>query len=194
MKTGKKMLMLRKSRNLTQAKVGELFSIDAATITRYEKGLRQPNAEFISKFAQFFDVSTDYLLDDTDSSWYMAKVNLIGEFVEGNPLSNKENIKLNVFINHGFHPWDCFIIKVLSDYDEFKISKNSLCLVNKDNIDVGTLHIVCDENGNYHLGILDIDNGTLMFNNKKISQNTKIIGKLLSIVFDLNEIQSFSNF
>lgn len=194
MEIGKKMYMLRKSRNLTQVKIAEIFGIDVATINRYEKGSRQPNSEFVAKYAQFFDVSSDYLLDSSDECWYMAKLDLIGEFVEGQPLKKCENMKLNVFINPGFHPWDCFIVKTLSAYDEFKISKDSLCLINKDNVDLGTLHMIADENENYHIGILNINDGILTFNDKKLSQNTKIIGKLLSIVFDLHELQSLNNF
>ena len=42
--------------------LGELCGLSRNTIRRYESGERRPSAETVAKIADFFDVSTDYLL------------------------------------------------------------------------------------------------------------------------------------
>ena len=63
---GKKLKQLREEMKLTQAELGRYFNITDASITHYEKGNRQPDAELIPKLAEFFSVSTDYLLGLTE--------------------------------------------------------------------------------------------------------------------------------
>jgi transcriptional regulator with XRE-family HTH domain len=51
---------------MTQEELGKIFGVDRATISRYETGSRDPDPELVRKFADFFGVSTDYLLGRTD--------------------------------------------------------------------------------------------------------------------------------
>lgn len=53
---------LRKERNLTMKKLGESIGVAESTISLYETGKRQPDNEMLKKIADFFNVSTDYLL------------------------------------------------------------------------------------------------------------------------------------
>lgn len=53
---------LRKERNLTMKKLGECVGVAESTISLYENEKRQPDNEMLKKIADFFDVSTDYLL------------------------------------------------------------------------------------------------------------------------------------
>jgi transcriptional regulator with XRE-family HTH domain len=64
---GDRLKKLREQRKLTQKQLGSAFNISHATINRYEKGQRQPDTEILDKLADFFDVSTDYLLGRTDT-------------------------------------------------------------------------------------------------------------------------------
>ena len=58
---------LRKERGLTQKELAEIFKTTGVAIGRYEKGLREPNnLDTLIGLAQFFDVSTDYLLGLSD--------------------------------------------------------------------------------------------------------------------------------
>jgi transcriptional regulator with XRE-family HTH domain len=41
---------------------GNIFGLAESTISQYETGKRQPDNETLLKFANFFHVSTDYLL------------------------------------------------------------------------------------------------------------------------------------
>ena len=53
---------LREQRNLSQAKLAEQLKIPKGTYVTYEYGTREPNIEMINKLADFYNVTTDYLL------------------------------------------------------------------------------------------------------------------------------------
>ena len=53
--------MLRTERHLTQADMAKLFMITTRSYQYYEAGEREPTIEMLCKFADFFDVSLDYL-------------------------------------------------------------------------------------------------------------------------------------
>ncbi len=63
---GEKLKQLRTKKSLTQIELAKIFSTSHATINRYEKGINEPDSKTITKFADFFNVSTDYLLDRTN--------------------------------------------------------------------------------------------------------------------------------
>ena len=63
---GKRLRALRKEHKLTMKEFGERFSLAESTISGYENGNRKPDMDILSKFADFFNVSTDYLLGRTD--------------------------------------------------------------------------------------------------------------------------------
>lgn len=62
---GEKLKHLRTQNKLSQRALGDILHTSAATINRYEKGLRQPKPDLILKLADYFNVSTDYLLKKT---------------------------------------------------------------------------------------------------------------------------------
>lgn len=61
--TGNKIKALRKTKGLTQKKLGELCGIAEPTIRKYELGLLNPKVETIKKIAVALDVSFTELLD-----------------------------------------------------------------------------------------------------------------------------------
>ena len=56
---------LRKSRKLNQASLAEALDMSQATITFWENGKRMPDIEMLCKIADYFNVTTDYLLGRT---------------------------------------------------------------------------------------------------------------------------------
>ncbi|MED1602646.1 helix-turn-helix transcriptional regulator [Alkalihalophilus marmarensis] len=56
----------RKERKVTQEKLAEKLGIKRPTYAKYETGENQPDIAMLNKLADFFDVSTDYLLGRTD--------------------------------------------------------------------------------------------------------------------------------
>jgi transcriptional regulator with XRE-family HTH domain len=53
---------LRSGAGLTQTEFGALFNLSKQTISGYEKGDNAPPIETLEKLADYFKVSTDYLL------------------------------------------------------------------------------------------------------------------------------------
>ena len=67
MNFGEKIKELRKKRGFSQAELAEKIGVTQKTICNYENGTRFPKGQkIINGFADIFDVSIDYLLNDTD--------------------------------------------------------------------------------------------------------------------------------
>jgi len=59
--------MLRKKKNLTQKELGVILNISDRVLSYYEAGNRFPSDEnTLNAIADYFDVTTDYLLGRTD--------------------------------------------------------------------------------------------------------------------------------
>lgn len=57
---------LRTDKGLTIAKAAEIFDVASRTYSSYELEEREPNLSLLQKFADYYNVSTDYLLGRTD--------------------------------------------------------------------------------------------------------------------------------
>lgn len=62
----KRLRELRAQRHLTQAEVAEQLHISKQSYGFYENGTRNPDPEMLSKLADFYNVTTDYLLERSD--------------------------------------------------------------------------------------------------------------------------------
>ncbi|MBD9196340.1 MAG: XRE family transcriptional regulator [Clostridiales bacterium] len=62
----KRVYDLREDSDLTQKKIAEYLGIHPNVYRRYEKGVREFPLELIVKLADYYHVSTDYLLGRTD--------------------------------------------------------------------------------------------------------------------------------
>lgn len=63
---GELMAELRQDRGLTQKELGKILSVSTGTISNYENGVHHPDLEKLVQLADFFQVSTDYLLGRKD--------------------------------------------------------------------------------------------------------------------------------
>ncbi len=59
---------LREDNDLTQAKTAELLGIRQTVYSRYERGFQNIPLEYLIKLADFYGVSTDYILGRTDNT------------------------------------------------------------------------------------------------------------------------------
>lgn len=57
---------LRLETGLTQKELAEKFNIKQQTYAQWESGRTKPRSGTLEKFANYFNVSTDYLLGNTD--------------------------------------------------------------------------------------------------------------------------------
>ena len=62
----KRVYDLREDSDLTQKKIAEYLGIHPNVYRRYEMGVREFPLELIVKLADYYHVSTDYLLGRTD--------------------------------------------------------------------------------------------------------------------------------
>ena len=62
---------LLEENDITQRELAEKINVTEVTISRYLSGERSPRIEIVSKIADFFGVTTDYLLGISDAKIYI---------------------------------------------------------------------------------------------------------------------------
>jgi transcriptional regulator with XRE-family HTH domain len=60
------MMLLRKTKELSQAELGEMIGTAGDVIGRYERGGITPSIEVVSKIADALEVAVDYLIGKTE--------------------------------------------------------------------------------------------------------------------------------
>ena len=73
---GQKLLELRKKSRKSQAEIAQLLGITTSAYQNYENGRREAGYATISKLAQFYNVSTDYLLGVEEQKNPFAGLNI----------------------------------------------------------------------------------------------------------------------
>ena len=68
---------LRKDRHLTQTELAKLMVVTPATVSHYETGRHAPSLETVLWLADFFGVTTDYLLGRTSGKTVGETVDLL---------------------------------------------------------------------------------------------------------------------
>ncbi|MDR1761671.1 MAG: helix-turn-helix transcriptional regulator [Bacteroidales bacterium] len=61
-----RLAQLRKEKEISKRELSFLLNLEQSTYGKYELGKRQPSLEVLQKLADYFNVSTDYLLGNTD--------------------------------------------------------------------------------------------------------------------------------
>lgn len=62
---GERIRRLREERGLTQLDLANILNISNVMLSRYENNKRYPDYKTLNRLADYFDVSTDYLLGRT---------------------------------------------------------------------------------------------------------------------------------
>ncbi|WP_445429720.1 helix-turn-helix domain-containing protein [Bacillus atrophaeus] len=65
---GKRIAALRKEKGLSQYELADRLGFSRGKLANYEQGTREPDYETLIKIADYFEVSTDYLLRGTDKA------------------------------------------------------------------------------------------------------------------------------
>ena len=63
---GERFKALRNEKRLTQDKLAEMFFLNKSSISRYESDKQLPEPAALQKFADFYNVSLDYLMGISD--------------------------------------------------------------------------------------------------------------------------------
>lgn len=86
-----KLSYLRKKEKMSQEQLANKLNISPSTVGMYDTAKRQPDNEMITKIANLFNVSTDYLLDNDLKDINISEDNkeLVQSLVDGltNPLN-----------------------------------------------------------------------------------------------------------
>ena len=65
---GYRIKYLRERNNISQIEFAKKIGVSNTVLSRYESGDRKPDYDTLQMIADFFDVSTDYLLGRTDTA------------------------------------------------------------------------------------------------------------------------------
>lgn len=57
-----KLKQLRSEKGLSQKEIAKIIGVSVSAYSNYEQGIREPSYDILIKIAQYFEVSTDYLL------------------------------------------------------------------------------------------------------------------------------------
>lgn len=139
---GNKIKYLREELGLRQSDLADKLSISPSAVGMYERNARQPNNDLIIKLAKFFNVSTDYLLGNSDirneSNVFPiadtpVRVPVVGKISAGKPILAQENIEGYEFapssqIKEG---QTYFYLRVQGDSMNLKFNDGDIVLVQK---------------------------------------------------------------
>ena len=107
-----KLKELRKSQNLTLKELALRLEISYQALSNYENSNRQPDYETLIRFADFFNVSVDYLLGHTDKRQ-----------LSGSSLTEKESRLLGAFKGL-IPPIQDYVLEMVEKLVEKDIGKN----------------------------------------------------------------------
>ena len=92
---GSRIKDLRKGKKMSQSDLGKIIGVSQTTVTAWETGRAEPSSAYISKLADFFNVSADYLLGRPEKNG-TTKCDKIEDMLDsamtfdGKPLSNND--------------------------------------------------------------------------------------------------------
>lgn len=67
---GRRLLKLRKDKDLKQNEVAKSIGISSVNLSRYEKGNRTPDQEVLHKLADFYNVKPSYIMFGEKQTYY----------------------------------------------------------------------------------------------------------------------------
>ena len=93
---GERLKSLREGAGLSQIKIGTFNGVNQSNLARYELGKAQPPLGVLLWYADYFDVSLDYIFSRTDTPQ--------GKLYKYNPRINADSDQLRQFIEMCFDP------------------------------------------------------------------------------------------
>lgn len=134
---------LRNSRGYSQTELGQLLNVAKSTVSMYERGEREPDADMMEKYSSIFGVDYNYLYGFRHNE---IKIPVLGYVAAGIPIEaitdilDYEEIDPSM-IKDGS---EYFALKIKGDSMEPKISNGDVVIVRKqEDCDSGQIAIVC---------------------------------------------------
>lgn len=79
---GQRLKSLREEKRITQKQIGDLLKVSESSVGKYESDQRTPTPDAITKLADYFDVTADYLLGRTN---YRTPAYVEALHIDGDP-------------------------------------------------------------------------------------------------------------
>lgn len=114
---GERLKKLRIDKKLTQEQLGEKINVTKVSISGYENGNRSPDTETLQRLANYFNVSTDYLLGRTDNPNPPGELPALTEKDEKDIAKDLEKI-INNLSTDGYAHFDGRSIEELDEEDK----------------------------------------------------------------------------
>lgn len=139
---------LREDKDLSQAELGKIFGVTSQAIGLYERGLRNMPLELLSKMADYFNVTIDYLLGKevgVEIADEAVKIPVVGKISAGLPILATQNIEGYEFAPKGMIKEDMeyFYLRVQGDSMNIKFNDGDIVLVQKqdtlENDEIGVI-------------------------------------------------------
>ena len=205
---GSRLKLLRERRELSQEDLGRALTLHQSTISLYEKGEREPNQGTLQQIAEYFRVSTDYLLghaatvNETANRYNVlplgpiVKIPVLGTIRAGEPLLTDENIISWEWIEQSaIRGGTFFYLRVQGDsMIGSRIHDGDLVFVRQqEEVETGEIAVVMVNNEEATLKRVYYQNGTVVLqpDNPKYPPiilskgDVKILGKVQHVKFFL---------
>lgn len=204
--------LLRKEKNITMKQLGLLFGAAESTVSHWETGKREPDNETLSRLADFFGVSIDYLLgrNETKNPPNVFDVDGIVSFEEIGTICAGFNGSLNETLTgeivdiplsmiSGGHKEEYFVLRVQGNSMYPRILEGDRILCKRcSSVDSGSFAVVLYDgecatvkkvhyvNGENWLELIPINPD---YEPKRISgadlEQCRILGKVVKLIRDL---------
>lgn len=93
---GERLRLLREGMKLSQTKIGEMLGTTQASVNRYEMTMTAPILKTLLWYADYFDVSMDYIFGRTDKPQ--------GKLYKYRPKTMKDDEEMRQFVEMCFDP------------------------------------------------------------------------------------------
>lgn len=93
---GERLRTLRESVKLSQTKIAEIMGLKQSSVNRYELGQSSPSFKTLLQYADYFDVSMDYIFARTDKPQ--------GKIYEYQPKIIEDTPEMRQFVEMCFEP------------------------------------------------------------------------------------------
>lgn len=74
---GKRLKALREKKGISQKFVAAKIGVNNSTLSGYESGYREPDGETLLRLADFYEVTTDYLLGRSNSPKFSSNIEAV---------------------------------------------------------------------------------------------------------------------
>lgn len=147
---------LRESSKESMSKTADALGIPKGTYASYEYGKREPNIEMISKIAEHFNVSTDYILGRPGAA---PPIDGLSEMIAQNAANDIEKTLLEMYFGLDAKKRGAFLqelVDVVNQNQKNSESENEIAIMEERN-HTHIARIVANDGNNREIPVTDDD-------------------------------------